>query len=94
MSNVDKKAEIPEQQPGVNVSIDIGDLQNALNVIDFACEQGAFKGWGVIREVMVIREKLATFLAATAPARAASAEPTQQGNQEKVKTKSPAKRNK
>lgn len=39
------------------------DIQNALKVIDFACDQGAFKGWSTIEQVQVVRTKLAAFVA-------------------------------
>jgi hypothetical protein len=49
-------------------SIELVDLQNAVKVIDYACEQGAFKGWQVIEQVIAVREKLANFLKAATPA--------------------------
>jgi hypothetical protein len=49
-------------------AIQITDLQNAVQIIDYACEQGAFKGWKVIEQVIAVREKLAAFLAAATPA--------------------------
>jgi hypothetical protein len=49
-------------------SIELADLQNAVKIIDYACEQGAFKGWQVIEQVIAVREKIATFLKAAAPA--------------------------
>lgn len=56
-------------------SIELADLQNAVKIIDYACEQGAFKGWQVIEQVISVREKIATFLkAATPPAAEAPAE--------------------
>lgn len=49
-------------------TINIVDLQNAVKVIDFAAEQGAFKGWQVIKQVMAVRDKLDEFVLAAAPA--------------------------
>jgi hypothetical protein len=44
-------------------SLGLVDIQNALKVIDFACDQGAFKGWSTIEQVQVVRTKLAAFVA-------------------------------
>jgi hypothetical protein len=43
-------------------SLGIQDIENALRVIDFACEQGAFKGWDTITKVQAVRGKLASFV--------------------------------
>lgn len=44
-------------------SLGLVDIQNALKVIDFACDQGAFKGWSTIEQVQAVRTKLAAFVA-------------------------------
>jgi hypothetical protein len=72
MSTVDTKA-AETAAPAAPV-IQITDLQNAVQIIDYACEQGAFKGWKVIEQVIAVREKLAAFLAAAAPAPALAEE--------------------
>ena len=51
--------------------ISIVDLQNAIKIIDYACEQGAFKGWQTIEQVISVREKIANFVAAATPAEVA-----------------------
>lgn len=62
------------------ITLSVGDIENAVKVIDFACEQGSFKGWSVINEVMGIRNRLVGFLrqvtvpVATAEEGAAAAE--------------------
>ncbi|NQV99513.1 MAG: hypothetical protein HQ483_07430 [Rhodospirillales bacterium] len=43
------------------------DIVNAVTVIDFACEQGAFKSWEVITQVQGVRDKLQTFINETNP---------------------------
>lgn len=48
-------------------TIGIADLQNAIKVIDYACEQGAFKGWQTIEQVAAVRTKLAAFVQAALP---------------------------
>lgn len=48
-------------------TIGLQDLQNAIKVIDYACDQGAFKGWQVIEQVAAVRSKLAAFVAAATP---------------------------
>ena len=47
-----------------NVSLNLNDLKNVVNVIDYAAAQGALKGWDTIRQVMEVREKVAVFLQA------------------------------
>jgi hypothetical protein len=44
-------------------SLGIQDIQNALKIIDFAAEQGAFKGWNTIEQVLAVRSKIAAFVA-------------------------------
>lgn len=48
--------------PMTPLQLSVGDIENAVKVIDFACDQGAFKGWQAIGEVMGIRNRLVTFL--------------------------------
>jgi hypothetical protein len=73
MSTVDTKAAAPATPEATAPVIQITDLQNAVQIIDYACEQGAFKGWKVIEQVIAVREKLAAFLNAAAPAPAEEA---------------------
>ena len=67
MSTVDNQNVEPAVTESAAPVIQIADLQNAVQIIDYACEQGAFKGWKVIEQVIAVREKLATFVAATVP---------------------------
>lgn len=48
----------------VSVNLTLNDIQNAVKVIDFAAEQGAFKGWGTIEQVLIVRNRLTAFVAA------------------------------
>ena len=48
-------------------SININDLQNVIKIIDYACEQGAFKGWQIIEQVAGVRARIAAFVAHSAP---------------------------
>lgn len=68
MSDLENQAGAPAETAAPSISIQ--DLQNAVKVIDYACEQGAFKGWQVIEQVIGVRAKLVTFLEAAAPAQA------------------------
>ena len=43
-------------------SLGIQDIQNALRIIDFAAEQGAFKGWSTIDQVKAVRTRLDDFV--------------------------------
>lgn len=44
------------------VTLSLQDIDNTIKVIDYACEQGAFKGWKTIEQVIGVRSKLAQFL--------------------------------
>jgi hypothetical protein len=48
--------------PDPSVTLNFGDIENAVKAIDFACEQGAYKGWTTINEVSAIRNRLVLFL--------------------------------
>ena len=50
------------------------DIKNAIAVIDYAAEQGSFKGWGTIQQVMNVRQKLAAFVEASTPQEVKDAE--------------------
>ena len=50
--------------------LSITDIQNAIRVIDYAADQGAFKGWSTIEQVLVVRNRMNEFLIAVAPAQA------------------------
>lgn len=52
----------------------IQDLTNALQIIDFAAEQGAFKGWATITQVMQVRNRIETFLKSVPTQETAEAE--------------------
>ena len=44
-------------------SLGIQDIQNAVRIIDYAADQGAFKGWQTIEQVQNVRNRLAAFTA-------------------------------
>ena len=54
-----------------NDSLTLVDLRNVLQVVDYAAQQGAFKGWDVINNVKVVRDRLAAFVSASLPAEGA-----------------------
>lgn len=54
--------------------INITDLENVVKIIDHAAEQGAFKGWAVIEQVLAVRNKVQAFVAAAQPQEPASEE--------------------
>lgn len=58
------------------------DLRAAVILIDFACEQGAFKGWDTINKAFTVRTRIAAFVeqwaAITEPATPTPA--TEEGN--------------
>jgi hypothetical protein len=43
-------------------TLGLQDIENTLKIIDFAAEQGAFKGWNTIQQVLAVRGKIAAFL--------------------------------
>lgn len=51
-----------ETQP---INLNISDIADAVKIIDFAFEQGAFKGVETIRQIMIIRDRLDLFIKAT-----------------------------
>lgn len=54
--------------------LEFSDIQSALAVIDYAADQGAFKGWAVINQVSALRSRIAVFLDAVAAAQKAQAD--------------------
>lgn len=47
--------------------LDATDIQNAVTVIDYAAEQGAFRGWDTIIKVLNVRNQLFAFVSAIDP---------------------------
>ncbi len=37
------------------------DISDAVKIIDYAADQGAFRGWENIRQILVVRDRLHTF---------------------------------
>jgi hypothetical protein len=58
-----------EQSDGqiINQVITIDDIENAVRIIDYASDQGAFKGWDVIVKVLELRNKLNLFVGSALP---------------------------
>lgn len=55
------------------------DLQAAVILIDYACEQGAFKGWENINKAFLVRNRIAAFVKQWSSV--SDAPPTIEGNQ-------------
>lgn len=72
MSDFEEQKQAPE---AVTPSIGIDDIKNAVRIIDFASTQGAFKGWEVIEQVLIVRNRLNNFTKAIAPDVAPDAAP-------------------
>ena len=53
----------PVNQEGLTLT----DLKNLLAIVDYSASQGAFKGWDTIKQVVAVRDKLATFIASAEP---------------------------
>lgn len=69
MEDVETVSQVDEA-PAVNgaageaneTSLNVNDILNAVKIIDFAAEQGAFKGWSTIEQVLIVRNRLNGFL--------------------------------
>jgi hypothetical protein len=57
--------------------LQIGDIEAAVKVIDYASEQGAFRGWNVVQEVLVLRNRLVHFVRSVTPPSEETAETTE-----------------
>ena len=55
------------EQVGEVPQLTLADVKNAVNVIDLAANQGAFRGWEVISQFMQVRQRLAAFVEAASP---------------------------
>lgn len=67
-------SDIATETPAADgLQLSFQDIQNALQVIDFACEQGAFKGWKTIEQVLSVRNRLDSFVTAALAAQEAAA---------------------
>lgn len=75
MSDVNTDTTLTESEIPADVNLSLNDIQNAVKVIDFAADQGAFKGWKTIEQVLVVRQRLNTFLEAAAAANPQSEAP-------------------
>lgn len=64
--------ETEQNSPGPMGQLHIGDIEAAVKVIDYASDQGAFKGWPVINDVLAIRNRLVLFLQQVTPVNVAT----------------------
>lgn len=53
-----------EADAAAAVALSLSDIQNVVKIIDFAADQGAFKGWQTIEQVLVVRSRLHNFVTA------------------------------
>jgi hypothetical protein len=71
------------QTPDTNeapATISILDLANVVKIIDYAADQGAFKGWTVIEQVAGVRSKINAFVEAAQAAQEAETANTEGGD--------------
>lgn len=54
------------------INLNITDIADAVKIIDYAAEQGAFKGWNNIRQIIMVRDRLDLFVSAANAANATS----------------------
>jgi hypothetical protein len=54
------------EQPSANLNIT--DIADAVKVIDHAADQGAFRGWSNIRQILALRDRLDGFVSAATAA--------------------------
>jgi hypothetical protein len=57
------------------------DLRAAVILIDYACEQGAFKGWENINKAFLVRERINNFVEQWASISEPTPETIAEGNQ-------------
>jgi hypothetical protein len=62
MTDATETVEYTSETTTEDPTLGLQDITNALKIIDFACEQGAFKGWNTIEQVRAVRAKIAAFL--------------------------------
>lgn len=62
------------------INLNITDITDAVRVIDYASEQGAFRGWDNIRQIIALRDRLDLFITAANGANAAATETTTNGS--------------
>jgi hypothetical protein len=72
--------ETPTTDAASAPTLQVQDLQNLLQVVDYAAEQGAFKGWSTISQVFAVRQKLNAFLQSVAPKTDATESKAESGN--------------
>jgi hypothetical protein len=65
---------MPEQVVNLNIS----DISDAITVIDHAADQGAFRGWTNIRQIIALRDRLEVFVSAAATATENQTDPVTQ----------------
>ena len=46
------------------VSLNVTDIADAVKIIDYAAEQGAYRGWDNIRQILAVRDRLDAFVTA------------------------------
>lgn len=46
------------------INLNITDIADAVKIIDYAAENGAFKGWTNIRQILMVRDRLEMFVEA------------------------------
>ncbi|NJO62885.1 MAG: hypothetical protein HC836_33090 [Richelia sp. RM2_1_2] len=66
-TNVESLEVTKETPAAEGPQLTLADIKNAVNVIDYAANQGSFKGWEVIAQVMQVRQRLASFIEAATP---------------------------
>jgi hypothetical protein len=71
MSDVQNQVQDAAPVAQDQAAIGVVDLQNAVKIIDHAADQGAFKGWQVIEQVIAVRNKLNAFVTAALAAQQA-----------------------
>jgi hypothetical protein len=64
---INTTANTDEQSP---VVLSVNDIDNAVKIIDYAADQGAFKGWKTVEQVLLVRKRLTNFLDIAAAAQA------------------------
>jgi hypothetical protein len=90
MSETNAAAEAVTETPEAQPQLQLGDIEAAVKVIDHAANEGAFKGWQVMQEVLMLRNRLVTFVQAAMPAKEEGADETSTAVADAPVTEAPA----
>lgn len=48
-----------------DATLNVTDIADLLKIVDYAAEQGAYRGWANIRQILAVRDRVEKFVAST-----------------------------